>query len=152
MDRFTWAVVGAVLGLVVVGVVAASILRSREAPPNLNTPGGVVLAYALAQQRRDGQAAWDLLAPSVQARSDRQRFLARFGERGSGREFLTIEGEKITADTASVVLVRTYPGSGGIFASSSSYANRTNVLLARELDGWRITVPPDEYLLVDRKP
>jgi hypothetical protein len=151
MDRFTWAVVGGVLGLVVVGVVAASIVRGRETPPDLNTPSGVVLAYALAEQRGDGQAAWDLLAPSVQARADRERFLARFGERGSDRAFLSTESETTTGDTASVALVRTYPSSGGIFGSTS-YSNRNTVRLVREPEGWRITVPPDDYLLVDRKP
>ena len=149
MDRFTWAIVGGVLGLVVVGVVAASLVRGREAPPDLNTPSGVVLAYALAEERGDGQAAWDLLAPSTQARADRDRFLARFGEHNASREFLSTESETITGDGASVVLVRTYTSSGGLF-DSGSYANRDTVRLARESAGWRITVPPDDYPLLDK--
>ena len=83
MDRFTWIVVGGVLGLVVVGLSAATFLRGREAPPDLNTPAGVVLAYALAERRGDPQTAWDLLAPSAQARIDHDRFLARAGSTGS---------------------------------------------------------------------
>ena len=146
MDRFTWAVVGGVLGLVTAGLVAAAILRGHGPTPDLTTPSGVVQAYGLAEQRGDGQAAWDLLATSVKARNNRDQFLARFGNRGNDREYLTTEGEQIDADGASVVLVRTYPASGGIFGSSS-YTNRNTVRLAREPAGWRITVPPDPYLL-----
>ena len=51
MDRFTWTVVGGVVGLVVIGLAAATFARGREAPPDLTTPAGVVLAYALAEQR-----------------------------------------------------------------------------------------------------
>jgi hypothetical protein len=147
MDRFTWIVVGSVVGLVVIGLAAAALLRGREAPPDLNTPAGVVLAYALAEQRGDPQTAWDLLATSVQARTDHNRFLARAGSRGGGdREYLTTEDERIDTDGASVVLVRTYTGSGAVFGSSS-YANRTTVRLTRQGADWRIVVPPDDYLI-----
>lgn len=151
MDRFTLGVVGGVLALVVAGLVAAAILRGHSPPPDLSTPSGVVLAYALAEQQRDGQAAWDLLASSVQARNNRDEFLVRFGNIGHDREYLTTEDERIDADGASVVLVRTNPPSGGLFGSSSS-SYRTTVRLVREVDGWRITVPPDPYVLVSSKP
>src|SRR5882672_1771508 len=125
MDRFTLAVVGGVLGLVVAGLVAAAILRGNTAEPDVSTPAGVVVAYALAEQRGDGQAAWDLLATSVQARTNRDQFLARLGIRAGGdREYLTTEDVKIEADGASVVLVRTYPASSGLFGRNS-YANRS---------------------------
>jgi hypothetical protein len=150
VDRFTWAIVGGVLALVVGGLVVASMLPGRQAPPDLNTPRGVVLAYAIAEQRGDGQTAWDLLAISVQTRVDHDRFLARFGSRGTDREYLSIEDEQGSDDTRSVVLVRTYPGSGSLFGNSS-YSNRSTVRLAREAAGWRITVPPDDYLLIEPK-
>ena len=147
MDRVTWIVVGGVIGLVVIGLAAATLLRGHETPPDLHTPGGVVLAYALAEQRGDAQTAWDLLAPAAQARADHDRFLARAGSRGgSDREYLTTEDERVDADGASVVLVRTGTGSGDLFGSNS-YANRTTVRLARQGADWRITVPPDDYLL-----
>src|SRR5258708_5733168 len=96
MDRFTWIVVGGVVSLVVVGLAVATFLRGREAPPDLNTPAGVVLAYALAERRGDPQTAWDLLAPAAQARTDHDRFLARAGRVGGGeREYLTTEDERI---------------------------------------------------------
>jgi hypothetical protein len=149
MDRFTWAIVVGVVALVVAGLAVAGTLRGRDTPPDLSTPSGVVLAYALAEQRGDGQVAWDLLAMSVQARADHDRFLARFGSRGTDRAYLSVEDEQGSGDTRSVVLVRTFPGSGSLFGGSS-YANRTTVRLAREPAGWRITVPPDDYLLNER--
>jgi hypothetical protein len=152
MDRFTWIVSGGVVGLVVVGLAVAIFLRGREAPPDLNTPAGVVLAYALAERRGDPQTAWDLLAPSAQARTDHDRFLARAGNVGGGeREYLTTEDERIDADGASVVLVQTSTGSGGLFGSSS-YASRSTVRLTRQGTDWRIVVPPDDYLLTLSKP
>jgi hypothetical protein len=146
VDRFTWAVVGGVLALVVGGLVVAAVTRSRAAPPDLSTPSGVVLAYALAEQRGDPQAAWDLLARSAQARGDHDRFLARAGNVGNDRTYLSTEDDRTDGDGASVVLVRTFPASNGLF-SGYGFSNRTTVRLVREDDTWRISVPPDEFLL-----
>jgi hypothetical protein len=151
MDRFTIAVVGGVLGLVVAGLVAAAIMRGHAPQPDVSTPSGIVLTYGLAEQRGDGQAAWELLATSVQTRNNRDQFLVRFSGHGNGAEYLTTEDERVDADGASVVMVRTYPSSGGIFGNSN-YTNRTTVRLAREAAGWRITVPPDPYVLIESKP
>ena len=150
MDRFTVAVVGGVIGLVVAGLVAAAVLRGHAPQPDLSTPSGIVLAYGLAEQRGDGQAAWDLLATPVQSRNSRDQFLVRFSGHGEP-QYLTAEDERIDADGASVVLVRTYPASGGIFGGSG-YTNRNTVRLAREASGWRITIPPDPYVLFESKP
>lgn len=149
MDRITWIVVGGVVGLVVIGLVAAAMLRGHEAVPDLNTPAGVVLAYALAEQGGDPQTAWDLLAASVQARADHDRFLARAADRGGNNDaaYLSTEDERLDANGASVVLVQTYPGSGGLFGSRS-YSSRSTVRLTRQSAEWRIIVPPDDYLLV----
>src|SRR3989442_921267 len=101
MDRFTLGVVGGVVGLVVAGLVAAVMLRGHTPPPDLSTPSGIVLAYALAEQRGDGQAAWDLLATSVRTRNSRDQFLVRFGNHGSDREYLATENEQLEGDGAS---------------------------------------------------
>ena len=50
-----------------------------------------------------------------------------------------------------VTLVETYPGSGGILGRTS-YTSRATVRLVREPAGWRITVPPDDFLLLSSKP
>lgn len=154
MDRFTYAIVGGVLALVVAGLAVAALSRGRETLPDLTTPSGVVLTYALAEQRGDGQAAWELLATSAQARSDRDRFIARVTSSGaSEREYLSTEDERLEPDghNASVLLVRAHSGSGGIFGSGS-YTNRTTVRVTRESDRWLITVPPDDYLLNPKLP
>ncbi len=153
MDRFTLAVVGGVLALVAAGLIAAASLRTQTGgPPDLTTPRGVALAYALAEQRGDPQAAWDLLATSTQQRGDRERFLARASSsEPDNNTFISAEDERLDGDGASVVLVRTYAGTGGIFGRTS-YTNRTTVRLTRESDNWRITVPPDDYLLISARP
>ena len=146
MDRFTIAVVAGVLVLVVAGLGVAAAFRGREQPPDLSVPSGVVLAYAQAEQRGDTAAAWDLLSPSAQARTTRDRFIARAGGDGSQRGYLSTEDLGTDGDSARVALVRTYPASGGLFGSRS-YTQRSTVVLARGDAGWRITVPPDDYLL-----
>ena len=148
MDRFTLGVAAGVLALVAAGLVTAFVLRTAPAP-DLGTPHGVVLAYALAEDRGDGATAWDLLAASTQARTDRDRYLARVSLANSAgtSEYLSTEDEQIGGNDASVVLVRTHSGSGSIFGSQAG-ATRTTVRLTRDPTGWRITVPPDEYNLV----
>ena len=151
MDRFTFAVVGGVLALVAAGLVTAASLRGQVgSAPDLNTPAGVALAYAAAEQRGDAQAAWDLLATSAQQRGDRERFLARAGHSQPDNAYLSTDDERVDGDTASVTLVETYPGSGGLLGRAT-YTNRVTIRLARESAGWRITVPPDDFLLVAPK-
>ena len=145
MDRFTLAIVVGVVLLVAAGIGAATVVGRNAAPPDLSTPAGVALAYALAEQRGDAQAAWGLLASSTQARADRDRFLAHAGSYQHGDEYLSTEEKRIDGDEATVVLVRTQPRSGIFAGSGSSY--RQTFRLAREPAGWRVTVPPDDYLL-----
>src|ERR671930_2101460 len=120
MDRFTFAVVGGVLALVAAGLVTAVSLRGQVgSAPDLSTPAGVALAYAVAEQRGDAQAAWDLLAPSAQQRGDRERFLARAGHTQPDNTYLSTDDERVDGDTASVTLVETYPGSGGLLGCAT---------------------------------
>jgi hypothetical protein len=109
-----------------------------------------VLAYSLAEQRGDAAAAWDLLASTAQARADRDQFLARAGRAYATNPYSATEDERIDGDGASVVLVSTRPASDGLFSHSSS--SRTTVRLVREPAGWRISVPPDDYLLSRPRP
>ena len=149
MDRFTYALAAGVLALIVGALATAIVVRGRARPPDLSTPAGVVLAYATAEQRGDPLAAWNLLDPAVQARSDREAFLARASD--GDQAYLTVEDERIDAlDGATVVLVRTYPSAGGIFSGGGGggYTSRSTVRLARQGTDWRITAPPDSYRLV----
>jgi hypothetical protein len=83
VDRFTAAIVAGVLGLVIVSVAIAVLLRGREMAPDLGTPGGVALAYELALQRGDPEQAWDLLATSAKAATSRDQFLLRRAAAGA---------------------------------------------------------------------
>jgi hypothetical protein len=148
VDRFTWGIAGGVLLLVAAGLAAAALQRSRSSPPDLATPSGIVLAYGLAEQRGDAETAWNLLAPSVQSRADKDRFLAAVGRTDAATtQYLSTEDERVTGDAATVVLVRTYAAAGALLATQS-FSNRATVRLTRDPAGWRITVPPDEYNLV----
>ena len=110
MDRLTLAVGGGVLALIVAGLAAAMLVRTSATPPDLTTPSGTTLAYALAVRGGDQQAAWELLAPSEQARLNRGRFLARPSDSIARNVYLTTEDERIDPDgSASVILVRTFP-------------------------------------------
>lgn len=151
LDRVTVAVAAGVLGVVVIALIVAALLRDRETTPDLSTPRGVVLAYAQAEARGDGQTAWDLLADSAHRRGDRDRYLARVGSgvpSSPRTDYLSTEPAVIDAGgaTASVVLVRTFASSGGLFPASSN-STRSTVRLALEDGAWRITVPPDDYIL-----
>jgi hypothetical protein len=145
MDRLTWPIVGGVLALVAVGLIAAAVTRDHAPPPDLSTPSGVVVAYAAAEQRGDGSAAWSLLARTAQARGDRDHFVAG-ASTSRGTAYVTTENERIEGNSASVVLVRTETASGGLF-DRGSYTTRNTVILVREDGNWRLSVPPDEYLL-----
>jgi hypothetical protein len=147
MDRFTLIVTGGVVALIGAALVAAILVRGAAAtPPDLSTPGGTVLAYALAQRKGDSLTAWDLLAPAEQDRLDRDRFLARTANSTGDNVYLTTEDEQVDADGlgASVVLVRTY-GSSALFGTHTTYNTRSTVRLVRTDQNWRISVPPDAY-------
>jgi hypothetical protein len=139
-----------VLGLVVLALGLAVVLPSRQPAPDLNTPDGVSLAYALAIQRGDLDQAWDLLSGSVKAQVSKDRFITRVeATRGSyQRARLSIEDLRVEGETARADLVRTFPSSGGPFGlGNSSYSNRSTVRLARESGQWRIATPPDPYVI-----
>lgn len=148
MDRFTIALTAGVLALIAAGILVAASLRGREPVPDLTTPGGVTLAYALAEQRGDPESAWNLLATDVKANHKRDQFVLR-ADQHTDRALLSTEQEMNDGQTASVVLVRTYPSSGGLLGNSS-YSNRSTVRLVREADGWRLSVPPDRWALLEK--
>jgi len=62
VDRFTWAVAGGVIAICVVALASVLATRAGQQPPDLSTPDGVAVAYALAVQNQDPDRAWGLLA------------------------------------------------------------------------------------------
>jgi hypothetical protein len=149
VDRFTWAIAVGVVLLVAAGIGAAALAQVRTTPPDPTTPGGATLAYVQAIDRGDGEAAWALLAPSAQAQTTREKFLVRVAplrDRGE-RERYSIANERQEGPTARLDLVRTYASSGGPFFGGPS-TSRSAVSLVRGDDGqWRITLPPDPFVL-----
>ena len=150
MTRFTWGIVIGVLALVAVALALAFAAPTRTQPPDLTTPEGVTLAFALALQQGDADQAWNLLAPSAQAQTTKDRFATRAaGVRGSyERARLTVDDATIDGDTARTNLVRSYASTGGLFGlGNSSYSNTSTTRLARDNGQWRITTPPDPFLV-----
>jgi hypothetical protein len=140
-----------VLILVAVSI-GVAILQPRTQPaPDLTTPEGVVLAYALAVQRGDPEAAWELLSSSARNQTTRERFLARAaGLSGTyARARLSVEDVRVDGDAARVELVRTYRGESVPFpfGSGGTYHNRNTVRLVREEGMWRMSTPPEPFLL-----
>jgi len=150
VTRFTWGIVIGVLALVGVALVLAYASPRAAAPPDLGTPEGVTLAFALALQSGDLDQAWTLLAPSAQAQTTKDRFITRAeGFRSTyQRARLSTNAPTVDGDTARVDLTRTYPSSGGLLGlGDSAYANTSTTRLAREGGQWRITTPPDPFLV-----
>lgn len=150
MDRFTWGIAAGVLALVVAAVAVAAVERGRAVPPDLGTPAGVVLAYEQALQRGDAERAWELLSTTAQASTRKERFLTRagVGRPRDDRVRLSVENQQpLDAETATVELVRSYTGSGGPFGFGGSGQSRTTVRLKLEGGQWRISAPPEPYLL-----
>jgi hypothetical protein len=147
VDRFTWGiVVGAVL-LVAAGLASVTVLQRPPAPTDLSTPEGVVRAYVTAIETQHPDEAWDLLTAGARGGLTRDEFVRRTSAQSrprSGR--LAIDSVAVEGSTARVELSRTYEGSGGLFGSSS-YSTTNTVRLEREGGQWRISVPPEPYLL-----
>jgi hypothetical protein len=146
MDRFTLGVVvGAVL-LVIAAVVSVVLLQGQSAAPDLSTPEGVVRAYYAALDQGHPEQAWDLLSSRARAQTTRDEFIQRAISFRPGREQrVTIDSVEIVGDTANVNLSLT--SSGGGLLGGGSYSQTVRVRLDREDGQWRITVPPQPYLI-----
>ncbi|MDQ3810856.1 MAG: hypothetical protein M3336_11245 [Chloroflexota bacterium] len=150
MTRATWAIVGGVLVLVALALALALLARGREPPPDLARPEGVALAYALDIQQHEPDKAWDLLSESARAQTTRERFMLRAESfaRSYERARLSVEDPRTEGESARLELVRTLPSSGGLFGfGGGSNAIRANVRLVREGGQWRISTPPEPFLL-----
>jgi hypothetical protein len=151
MDRFTWGIVAGALALVVVGLASVTLLQRPAPPPNLSTPEGVVRAYMVAMADGRFEDGWDLLATTARTNVTRDEFIRRATESRTPRERAgraLIERVEIDGSVARVDVARILE-SGGLFVPST-YTDRTTVRLERERGDWRITVPPETYLIAQR--
>jgi len=149
VDRLTWAVALTAVVLVVVGVTVAAVVGRGEPAINLSSPGGVTLAFELAIQNGEGDVAWLLLAPSAQAGTTRQEFLARAASinRGPNARF-SVDNVRTSGDTAHLDLVRIIPTGGLVGLGAGTFTVREPVTLERVDGEWRLTVPPEPYLIM----
>ncbi len=149
VDRFTWGIVGGALLLVLLGIASVTLWQRPSPPPDLTRPDGVVRAYVEALDTGHPERAWDLLSASARAGIDRETFIQRATTSAPSRPNegrLTIDRVEVEGDTARVDLARTYDSGGGLLGTSSSTIHST-VRLEREGGQWRISVPPDPYLI-----
>lgn len=147
MDRFTWSIVAGAVLLVAAGLASVTVLQRPAAPADLSTPEGVVRAYVTAIETQHPDQAWDLLASGARGNLTRDEFVRRASTQGHSRSGrVAIDNVVVEGGTARVELSRTYEGSGGLFGSSAYTTNNT-VRLEREGGQWRISVPPEPYLL-----
>jgi len=151
VDRFTWGVSVGAVALIVAALAAVLLLQRAPAPVDLTTPEGVVRAYVQALDTSQPEDAWNLLGQRQQAEISRDEFVRRattaYRSPHNGR--IAIESTTVEAMTARVEMSRTYSGGGGPFGifGSSSYNNRFTARLEQQSGRWRITVPPEDYLI-----
>jgi hypothetical protein len=66
---------------------------------------------------------------------------------------VSVEDVRETGDTARAQLVRTYSGSGGPFGiGGGTNSSRSTVSLVRENGAWKISTPPEAFLLESARP
>jgi hypothetical protein len=150
VDRFTLAIAAGAVALVLVGIATAVLVGHGEPAPDLATPTGVTLAYELALERGEGDAAWDLLAAPARAGITRQEFLARaagLGGRGPGAR-LAVENVRVAGAVAHLDLVRTTPTGGLLGLGAGTYTTRHPVTLELEEGAWRVSVPAEPWLIM----
>jgi hypothetical protein len=149
MDRTTWAIVLGSLALAVVGIATAMLVNRGEPPLDLSTPGGVTLAYELAIQRGEADAAWEFLASSARAGTTRQEFLARAAGLGRGSDVrFSVENVRADATTAHLDLVRIVQVGSPVGLGAGTRTVRNPVTLVLEDGRWRISVPSEPFVIL----
>jgi hypothetical protein len=149
IDRLTLGVAVCVLLLVAFGIGVAIVVGRVQPAPDLSTPEGVTLAYELAIQRGEPDAAWNRLSSETQKATTRQEFLARasgLSRRGDMR--LSVENVRIDGDTTHLDVARTIPTSGVLGFGAGSSTTRNPVSLVRERGEWRISVPSEPFVIM----
>lgn len=155
IDRFTAGIVAVVLALIVVAVGVSIVARGREIIPDPASPGGVAYLYMRAMADGLPEQAWDLLAAGTKAANSRDKFIARasqeFPRGGESNSRFAIEDERIAGSIATLQVIRYYgSGGGGLFNFGGDGTSKQAVRLVQEGGVWRITQPPDAYLLQGR--
>lgn len=139
VGRPFWAVIGAIVVLLVVGVVVA--LRNSDSKGTvypLSTPQGVVQRYLSDLQAGKVDAAYDLTVQFI----TRQEFHNRFDNWNSRSHRVDLAATHVDAETATVSVDISTFSAGPTGADSST--NRVTFSLVRHAKTWRISDP--DYL------
>jgi hypothetical protein len=148
IDKFTWAVIGIVLLLVVAAVVTVNVtggrgVQAQEYMP-LETPEAPVYNAFLAFQRGDLTKAREQYS---------QQILDEFGKDGNydqvtGRTTSSTSSQRLRIlktepipddpDRSLVTFVQDTYNQGGLFGSGSTWSREGTVEVVREADGWKI--------------
>lgn len=148
LDKFTWAVIGAVVVLLVAAVITVNLTGGVGAAPEeyrpLDTPEAPVYNAFLAFQRGDLTTARAQYS---------QQMLDEFSKDGNydplaGRTTSTTSSQRLRIlkselipddpDRALVTYVMDTYNQGGLFGSGNTWSREGTVEVVREEDGWKI--------------
>lgn len=146
LDKFTWAVIGVVLLLLVAAVITVNRtggagLESLQYKP-LDTPEAPVFNAFLAIQRGDATKAREQYSKAILADLDKESYdqFAGRNTSGSSQRLRILKTEPASDDPkrAIVTFVVDSYNQGGILDAGSTYSRDGTVEVVKEDDGWKI--------------
>jgi hypothetical protein len=148
LDKFTWAVIGVVVLLLVAAVITVNRTGGAGVQPqeykSLGTPEAPVYNAFLAIQRGDVTKAREQYSKAVLADLDKDKNYDPFSGRnistGNSQRLRILKTEPAADDPkrALVSFVEDTYNQGGIFDSGSTYSRNATVEVVKEDDGWKI--------------
>ncbi|MCC6457331.1 MAG: hypothetical protein IT328_20420 [Caldilineaceae bacterium] len=147
LDKFTWAVIGVVLLLLVGAVVTVNMTGGSGAETQeylpLDTPEAPVYNAFLALQRGDytqARAQYSQATLDQFAKDNYDPFAGRSTSPTSSQRLRILKSEPIAddPDRAIVTFVQDTYNQGGLFGSGSTWSREGTVEVVREDDGWKI--------------
>jgi hypothetical protein len=150
LDKFTWAVIGVVLLLLVAAVVTVNVtggqgVEAQEYMPQ-DTPEAPVYNAFLALQRGDLTKAREQYSETILQQNQKDNYDPFAGRTtsGSGSQRLRIiktEPVPDDPDRALVTFMQDTYNQGGLFGAGSTWSRESTVEVIREEDGWKINTP-----------
>jgi hypothetical protein len=147
LDKFTWAVIGVVVLLLVAAVITVSIsggtgAQAQEYMP-LDTPEAPVYNAFLALQRGDLTKAREQYSEQVLeefGRNDYDPLAGRVTSTNMSQRLRILKTEPVTddSDRALVTFAQETYYQGGPFGSGSTSSREGTVEVVHEEDGWKI--------------
>ena len=150
LDKFTWAVIGVVLLLLVAAVVTVNATGGRGVESQeymaQDTPEAPVYNAFLALQRGDLTKAREQYSESVLEQFEKDGYDPFAGRTTSGissqrLRIIKVEPLPDDPDRALVTFVLDNYSQGGPFGAGSTWSSEVTVEVVREEDGWKINTP-----------